>query len=302
MRRRPWPIVILAIMQILSPALSIVLSAWKLHMAPQQLLWQLLKHGSTLQLFDLFGTGVIAAFAIFSVKRWSYPVFLAIFSWDVVNNFIVGTQYSQVYSTLTVVLVNAVNIVLVSYFLLPAVRAAYFNPRLRWWESKPRFRIDIPGALKFETESEPGSRFQSVHVTDISEGGVFILAESKLMLGQKVSLTFALHHVKVAPIGKVVHQGRGGALGYGIQFTEMEVVEHRALKRAIQGLRMLGYEERTPAEPWLQDLRKWLSNLLRTGKGLVPDVPKQQLKPSLKAVEELPKPVENGHDDVSKAA
>src|SRR3954471_1678087 len=112
MRRRPWPIVMLAIIQILSPALSIAISAWKLHTPAKHLLWMLVKYGTGWQLFDLFGTGIIAAAAIFSVKRWSYPVFLSILVWDVYSNISVYRQYPQVYSIWTMFAVNVVNLVL----------------------------------------------------------------------------------------------------------------------------------------------------------------------------------------------
>jgi hypothetical protein len=232
MKRRPWPIVLLAMMQLFSPSLSVAVSAIKLHTAPQHLLWMLLKYGSAWQLFDLFGTGLIAAFAIFSMKRWSYPVFLAIFGWDVFSNISVWHQFPQVYSVTTVIFVNAANILLVSYFLIPAVRAAYFNPKLRWWESKPRFSVAIVGKLKSNPTDAPGSRFQDIQITDISEGGAYIIARQALELGQKVSLTFNLHELKFAPTGKIVHRGRDDR-GYGVQFVSMELEEHRTLKRAI---------------------------------------------------------------------
>jgi hypothetical protein len=170
---------------------------------------------------------------------------------------------------------------------------------LRWWESKPRYQVELTGSLKFDPSDAPGSRFQEVKITDISEGGVFAILKEKVELGQTVALNFSLHHVKLSPVGKVVHLGRGSQPGCGIQFTEMGIEEHRALKRAIRGLDMLGYECRTPVEPWWQDLYKWASRLVRTGQGLVPDVPKA--KPQLRAVE----PIQNGHDhkdDASKAA
>src|SRR5262249_47370748 len=98
MRRRPWPIVILALLQIFSPALSVMLSAWKLQTPVRHFIWMMMKYGTTGQLFELFGTSLIAAVAIFAVKRWSYPVFLTIFAWGAYSNISVWHQYPQVYS------------------------------------------------------------------------------------------------------------------------------------------------------------------------------------------------------------
>jgi hypothetical protein len=289
----------LAFLQILSPALSVALSSWKLQISVRHFLWMLMRFGTTWQLFELFGTSVIAAVAIYMVKRWSYPVFLSIFAWGAYSNYAVWHQYPQVYSLMTLLSVNIVNLGVVSYFLLPAVSAAYFNPRLRWWESKPRYRVDIPGSLKFDPSESPGSRFQEIQIVDISEGGVYVIAGQELSLGQKVDLNFTLHHVKLSPEARVVHQGRGDKKGYGIQFTEMGIEEHRALKRAVRGLDLLGYERRNPNVAWYVDLYHWATHLFRTGKGLLPEVPGSGPRPK-------PAPlriVENSKDeDVSKAA
>jgi hypothetical protein len=294
--------VILALLQIFSPVLSVTLSAWKLQTPIRHFLWMLVKYGGPGQLFDLFGTSLIAAAAIFAVKRWSYPIFLGIFVWGAYSNISVWHQYPQVYSLGTLIAVNLVNLFLVSYFLVPAVSAAYFNPRLRWWESKPRYTIEIRGSIKFDPPEAPGSRFQEARIIDISEGGVYVQVPEKLALGQVVSLNFSLHHVKLSPIGKIVHQGRGETHGYGIQFTEMSVEEQRSLRKAVRGLDLLGYEsKRSPTETWWQDFLRWASHLVRTGKGLVPEIPAHaRPKPKLTVVEP---PVENGKDeDVSKAA
>src|SRR6185295_9173146 len=184
MRRRPWPIVILALLQLLSPVLSVTLLAWKLQTPVRHFVWMLVKYGSASQLFELFGTSLITAAAIWAVKKWSYPVFIGIFAWGAYSNFSVWHQYPQVYSLATLLAVNIVNLGLVSYFLVPAVSAAYFNPRLRWWESKPRYSVDLLGTLKFDPPDAPGSRFQEVRITDISEGGVYLVSKEKLSLGQ----------------------------------------------------------------------------------------------------------------------
>jgi hypothetical protein len=298
MRRRPWPIVILALLQILSPVLSVTLSAWKLQVPIRHFVWMLAKYGTPGQLFELVGTSLIAAAAIFAVKRWSYPVFLTIVAWGAYSNISVWHQYPQVYSLTTLILVNVVNLGLVSYFLVPVVSAAYFNPRLRWWESKPRFSIELVCSMKINPPDAPGSRFCEARITDISEGGVYLYLREKLSLGEIVALNFSLHHVKLSPVGKIVHQGRGEGQGYGVQFVEMAVEEHRALKRAIRGLELLGYERRTPIVPWWLDFYRWATRLLRTGEGLLPEVAPRPA-PKLRAVEPV---VENGKDDVSKAA
>jgi hypothetical protein len=293
-------VVILALIQIFSPALSVTLSAWKLQTPINHFLWMLLRYGTASQLFELFGTSLIAAIAIFAVKRWSYPVFLAIFAWGAYSNFSVWHQYPQVYSLATLLSVNIINLGLVSYFLLPEVSAAYFNPRLRWWESKPRFHVEMKGMLKYDPPDARGARFQEVKLVDISEGGVYAHIPEPLSLGQVVALNFTVHHVKLSPIGKIVHQGRGEDHGYGIQFTEMAQEDHRALKRAIRGLELLGYERRTPTEPWWQDFWKWATRLVRTGKGFVPEVPADAVKPT--PIRVVAPHVENGKDDISKAA
>lgn len=275
MRNRPWPIVILAITQLLTPFVSIALSAWRLKTPFGLCFYLFVKNGTFTQLFELFGLSAIACVSIYAIKRWSYPVFLAICAWGMISNYLVWAKNPHVYSLTMLIVVNLVNLAVVSYFLLPKVRIPYFNPKIRWWESKPRYRVSLDADIMSDAAGEACPRCQKGSICDISEGGIFLASAEALKLGESVFISFTIHHRKVSVHGKVVHQGRPGVRGYGVQFTELNRDERRSLREAVRGLELLGYERCNPQVDFLEDFMAWTVTLLKTGEGLVPQIPEK---------------------------
>lgn len=272
MKHRPWPIVIVAAAQLAAPLVSVALSAWKLK-TPFLLFFRLfLRYGTPWQLFNLFGLAVIASLSIWAIKKWSYPVFLGILAWGMIGNYLVWSRNPAVYSLWTLIGVNLVNLAVVSYFLLPAVRAAYFEPKLRWWESKPRFRVTLDADVRWNPPNTPTAQFQQCMIADISEGGVFLRATEPLAVGETVIVSFTIHRRMVSLEGRVVHQGRPESLGYGIQFLASNRDDARAMRDAVRGLELLGYDRNLPQVGLIEDFKTWASTLLPKGEGLVPKI------------------------------
>jgi hypothetical protein len=172
----------------------------------------------------------------------------------------------------TLVFVYGIEIALVSYFMLPAVRATYFNPRVRWWESKPRYELKLPAHLKVGVES------LDAQVVNVSEGGVFIRTGRNLPLGDSVGLRFEILGQAFEVDGRIVHVRKAVDSGAGVDafWHGMEFAHTFDTSRRFQGLskalRELGFQDRTPREPLFVSFKDWTSNLLRTGKGLTPDL------------------------------
>jgi len=73
------------------------------------------------------------------------------------------------------------------YFLLPAVRAAYFNAKLRWWETKPRYLVNIPASF-----GRKGASSARGTMVNLSEGGAFLKTARKYKKSQKIHVQFYL--------------------------------------------------------------------------------------------------------------
>ncbi len=268
MLRKPWPIVILALVHILSPIYNAVYSAFLLKISVADY-WSALWSQLPLWRFVLvMSLQPIAGIAIWAVKRWSYAVFLLAYC---VQNFMTYQNHARFPDVLSLgglIAIFALNIGVVGFFLHRAVRAPYFNPRLRWWESKPRYLVN------FAVNLFVGGRNFKGTITDLSEGGVFIAEPSEQpKMGEDIRIEFATPGGTHKFMGRVVHIRDRGNKGFGVQFDALDWGGRQEIREVVAAAVAQGASLRNKPIPWHQDLKSWLTRLLTTGKGIVPEVP-----------------------------
>ncbi len=206
-----------------------------------------------------------ASFAIFSIRKWSYPVFLTVALVDLYLNFQTWRLFPNILTVPLLVVLTLCNIAFVSYFLLNAVRAPYFNPRVRWWEVKPRFLVNFTARIR-----GPVSK-QKCLVIDISEGGIFVKTNLEFALGDTVKVELAFLNRIIEVQGKVVHCGKARIKGYGIQFYENDKATMNSIGKVIEAIEAMGFATRAQKPTMLGDFKRWVKALLKTGRGWVPE-------------------------------
>ena len=212
--------------------------------------------------FYLFALPV-AGVAIYRTNRWSYPIYLSIISLMMVLNFLTWLNFPEYFGLGSLILSYTINLGVVSYFLIPEVRNVYFNPRIRWWESKPRYDVEIPASTQM------GEIHRAGVIQNISEGGAFIQTDSTFLAGNEIALTFEPRGKKFALSGKVIYPRNELPKGYGIQFN-LSHQEARELKDFIQELKLLGAHERLGDSGAWAEFKDWFVTAVSTGQGLVP--------------------------------
>ncbi|MCM2322192.1 MAG: PilZ domain-containing protein [Oligoflexia bacterium] len=268
MKTRPWPLILLALFYLAAPVLNLLMSASILHVPPGRYLVHLLRADSAWGLFTFFALPPIAGAAIWVMKKWSYPVFFLATLLLAFSNFQTWQSHPKQMGLPVLLLTYAVNLALVAYFMLPSVRKVYTDKRLRWWEAKPRFMLEIPALLK-GTFGE-----KRCTLVDFSEGGAFVKSSRKLVSEGSLQLSFSFLGRSFEFEAKAVHYRSKGSRGYGLQFVHTDRSRGEAVKLAT-ALRAL--ERETPGrQPGPESaFSHWAVNLLRTGHGLVPEVPIQ---------------------------
>jgi hypothetical protein len=272
MIRKPWPIIILSLIFILLPFINITFSyiILQTHYSFIDYLYSLMVIKSNyLPFFNMVFPSLLAGFAIFKVRKWSYIVFLICMTWLSIDMIIsLPTAWTLNDLFLTVLIPMSINILYVSYILLPNVRAAYFNPKLRWWENKPRyvFKTDV---LVFENENEiKGS------MTNISEGGMFLELDGIIDTSKNIKVDFVALEIQFNLKAKIVYQ-REDKISCGIQFIELTKLDHKKLQILINKLDTLGVEVTRPIPVWTEDFINWVKKLFTSGKGLIPELPNE---------------------------
>jgi len=174
-----------------------------------------------------------AAYAVYQTKAWSW--WLALVAALTLVTFNTGVSLYRAQDVgdawlWTSIIIIAAPMVLAAVLLQREVRTPYFNPRIRWWESEPRFAIDAP--------VRGGGR-----ALDISRHGMFVQHDNPPELGKEGDWLFEIdgHEVKVT--GAVSWLSPGEAehpAGFGVRFEEQDDATRQALDVIIAQRRSLG--------------------------------------------------------------
>jgi len=265
MEYKPWPLLILAFFHFIEPVLKILFYSTYFQMNPVDVTVIEFQTASPIHVFEYFFLFPIAGLAIFSVKKWSFPVFIAVEVWVLAANLPYLTelyQTNQLWLFGFFITFGILNITVVGYLLLPAVRIAYLDPHLRWWESKPRYAVDISVNINGESIGM---------IKNISKSGIFIATHNDLLIDSELKLEFSLippneSHIKLNAL--VQHKfSINNTEGFGVRFTHLSASNKRLINSMINHLDKSGYDRRPPRRN-MSDLTYWLKTLIQTGKGL----------------------------------
>lgn len=271
MKTKPWPLMILALLNFLCPIGNVVLSA---HLEKITIV-QYLREGHLTDFLPILVAPWIGAFAIFSVKKWSYPVFLSVMAYQTGNLFYQAHAYPDILNAKLVFFISMLNLGLVSYFLSPRVRTVYYDQRLKWWESSPRYDVTMECLIGGKE-----GRDCKAQALNISVGGIFLKCSKELQIGADIELAFESAHDLVFMVGKVLYTRNGG---YGIQFTH-DKVRMGQMKGLIKHLRATGISPTLKVSK-MEDFCRWAKTKALKPTGWMPEVRIEKMLEEEKAAE-----------------
>lgn len=268
MKVRPWPLVFLALCQIATPFASVLLNAYVWHWGPLEAI-RLMWGESLWSNFLVFGLMPLGGVAIYWMKWWSYPVFL-------MASAITGLENARVFASeggeipkWLIPVIYLPNVIIVGYYLLPQVRRVYFDSRIRWWEAKPRYLVQVP-ALFRRTSLESGDGKLTATITDFSSGGVFLKTSETVQLGDVLVVETEFFETQLTLRCQVVHvRDKGDHRGYGVCWRNLTLQQALTLHRITSGLAFLGVAIRNPVNQ-KHELELWFKGLVRERKGVLP--------------------------------
>lgn len=270
MIRKPWPIIFISLVFFLIPIFNIINTyfiigtdfpffdyIYSLTLIPK----------NYLHLFDMIVPSFVAGIAVYCVKKWSYPVFLTCMLWITTRMFITFSSHWSFWEiTFSLFVPMVINILYVSYVLLPNMRAAYINPRLRWWETKPRYFFSTNIEIFFNDKTILGQ------ISNISEGGLYCVIPTSIEPNSLVKVKFTILGSEIKAQAKIVYR-KPDEVSHGVQFFNIPRAQKKRLKKIMARLANENYEAVRPVPVWTEDLAKWFKTLIKTGKGFVPDIP-----------------------------
>jgi hypothetical protein len=268
MLHKPWPLILMSIILFITPLFNIFLSYYlsNYQMGLMSFLSAVFFEPKNFSgTLSLVLPSWIAAFATYRIKNWSIPVFLVCMAWATGDFFIeIYSHFNLIQSFLIIALPIIFNGLFIFYFLIPAVKEVYINPRLRWWESKPRYIYTAPINLHLNEEEKLKGE-----IHNISEGGVFIkvpgLDKERFTFSASAEIEGIPFKLDVEVAHRVINQDK-----VGLKFINLKKQDQMLIKNICLKVKNSGAPETRVIPPWQEDLKQWIKTL-KTGKGFIPD-------------------------------
>lgn len=259
MKRKPWAIVILALLHVLAPFGNLVLNALRSGRT-LQMQWQFWSEVLPKPLFFIYIlVPPLAGVFIYMCRRWSYWAYIVCLGIIFVSNLYSFWSYMTWMTFAFLLFVVVADLLAVAYFVVPSVKKVYFDPRLRWWEAAPRYNFDHNVIV---------NKAVSAYVKNISYGGLFMTFPEPLEEAQTLELTWDYEGVSYKVTGNVVYKTPGG---YGVRYNHTPETS-AAMKKLMYRLHKKGLivRERLPGPE--DSFGTWIKKLIRTRSGLFPKV------------------------------
>lgn len=273
MQRRPWPLVFLAIFQLLGPIGSIFISALMNKVGIIEMTTAIWNYSRPIDLLEFYALPVMLGGFIFLAKRWGYYIVLALACFSIYLNIREWRVASDVISLPVLMGVIAANIALIVYLLLPNVRAVFMNSRLRWWETPPRYLVSIKALV-----SKNDGHAKPARIADLSVGGAGIETESELFQSGDTVLVTYEHDGRTVLMRATAVYSRYDGTGYryGIEWQRGSEDDERRTMRFIDELESKKTTICNPPPQWSDDLKAWWLRAKRDPGAWIPEITKKK--------------------------
>lgn len=169
------------------------------------------------------------------LRKWSYFSFMGILAY-VIYNILTYEKYTWPYNSdspfMYHYLVALTSTAVFLYFLSPKAREPFFDRRVRWWEPKTRYDVQITCKLHSDHVVFPSE------ILNISQTGAFIMGSKYLKVGDKLLMEFNFlgQHISV-PVEVMNEHSIRHHNGFGLRFKFSSLAQSIRMGKVISILK-----------------------------------------------------------------
>lgn len=152
---------------------------------------------------------------------------------------------------------------LIIYLVKNEIRVPYFSPSIRWWESDPRYKLNIKSELRRMAKDSvvASNEVEPAEIVDISRGGCFLKTNISYDIDLQIQLEFELFEKRLKTQGIIVWSTDSTIThpkGVGIKFINVDKPTMALLKKSSNKLRQMAqtYTELVRAKNWQEYLER----------------------------------------------
>lgn len=217
MKNRPFIFTLLSVLCLVEPLIKVLYFKASTNFSFALIFANLRARDGFFEVLDFWLVFPIAGALILKLRKWTYFSFMGVLSYIIYNIF-TYEKYTWPYNSSSPFVYNYVvaflSISAFIYFLFPQVREPFFDRRVRWWEPKTRYQVQI--SCKLQTDN---ITFRST-ILNISQSGAFLQETGYLKDGDRAMMEFTLFgRTLEVPIEVVHRHASRGMGGHGVRFV-----------------------------------------------------------------------------------
>lgn len=235
MKNKPLIFTVLSVLCLIEPVIKVLYFKAITNFDFMVIFANLQARNSFIDVVDFWLIFPIAGLLILKLRKWTYFTFMAVLAYINYNIF-TYEKYTWPYNSDSPFMYNYVvalmSVAVFVYFLSPKVREPFFDRRVRWWEPKARYNVQIHCKLHSNNFAFP------TEIINISQTGAFILDSKYMKVGDKFQLEFNfLGQTIVTPV-EVVHKHTvQNQTGYGVKFNFKSLAQSVRMAKVINVLK-----------------------------------------------------------------
>ena len=180
---------------------------------------------------------IAVGYGLWEMRRWAWYLLIVTNIFIGYSNAVIVHDYSESHYKGLVFIASVVVMLAVLFRLSREIRVPYFFPKIRWWESNPRYRLTVPVNIQ---HGQLGA--VQAQILDLSLGGCFIKMRSDIRQDDIVQLSFSVFDHPMACQGVVVWCTQGAVThprGVGVKFIHLAKTQKRALRLITRRLKKI---------------------------------------------------------------
>lgn len=212
MKKRPLIILLLAVAHLCAPFFNFVIQAYWAQTELFHYVQLYFRPENFQRHWFNFLAPMMAGVLILIFRRWSYYLYMMVMLALAFVSYARFLEKPSTFGIAPILIAYVTNLAIVIFLLRPRVRNIYFDPRMRWWESAPRYAIDV--ICEYGKDKISGSGV----VRNISKTGLYLSTESQPEDNAIINVKFQYEDNPIELLGQVIHHGYGDQKGVGLKF------------------------------------------------------------------------------------
>ncbi len=217
MKNKPVIFTLLSILCFIEPVIKVLYFKAATDFDFMVIIGNVMARNTFREVMDFWLVFPLAGLLIMKLRRASYFTFMGVLLY-IIHNIVTYEKYTWPYNSEEPFIYNKIVAVIAMavfvYFLSPKARQPFFDRRVRWWEPKARYTVNLNCKLDNGHLCFPSS------IVNLSHSGAFISYSPYLKVGDKVEIEFNfLSNVITLPLEVMNEHEILGQKGFGVKFN-----------------------------------------------------------------------------------